>query len=307
LFLVKLISTLSRSNVELLYINTKHTTITIAIIAVITIASITSYITYTKANNSNTKPTELRIFIASSLRHVVEDMITQFEKDNNAKIILNSDSSSALYTQITFGSPADIFMSADQKWTNQLLTNNPGLLNSKYENFTTNSLQIILAQGNPANITSIADLTNPNVKLVLAAPSVPAGSYANTTIWKIDSTWGNPNSPQYVVSGIYNNFNASIYQNVVSYENSVEQVVGKVSLGIGTADAGIVFVSDGTYCTDSGVQTTFIEIPAEVNTRGTYGIGVIGSTQQSELAQKFMDYWLSEAGKELLTKYGFNT
>jgi molybdate transport system substrate-binding protein len=282
--------------------------ITAIMVVVIAVASIIGCTAYNKKfNTSNAETAELRIFIASSLIHAVEDMTAQFEKDNNTKIILNSDSSSALCTQITSGAPADVFMSADQKWTNQLLTNNPGLLNSRYENFTTNSLQIIIAPGNPANITTLADLAKPNVKLVLAAPSVPAGSYANSTIWKIESIWGNPNSSQYITSGVYKNFNASIYQNVVSYENSVEQVVGKVSLGIGTADAGIVFVSDGVYGTNTGAQVTFIQIPAEVNTRGIYGIGVVSSTQHPELAQKFMDYWLSEAGKELLTKYGFNS
>jgi molybdate transport system substrate-binding protein len=283
-------------------VNTKN--ITTALIAIILIISITAYALHAKIGNDKV---ELRVFIASSLIHVTEDMIAQFEKDNNVKVILNSDSSSSLYTQITSGSPADIFMSADQKWTSQLLTNAPGLLNSRYENFTTNSLQIILAPGNPANITSIADLAKSGVKIVLAAPSVPAGSYANATIWKIDSTWGNSSSSQYVSSRIYENFNASIYQNVVSYENSVEQVVGKVSLGIGTADAGIVFVSDGVYGINKGVPVSFLEIPAEVNTKGTYSIGIVSSTQHVELAQKFMDYWLSKAGKELLTKYGFNS
>jgi molybdate transport system substrate-binding protein len=278
--------------------------VAIILIAIMIIASITGYAAYTKTNS---KPTELRVFIASSFIHVAKDMIPQFEKDNNVKIILNSDSSSTLYTQITSGTPADIFMSADQKWTNHLLTNSPGLLNNRYENFTTNSLQIIIAPKNPANITSISDLAKPGVKIVLAAPSVPAGSYANTTIWKIDSTWGNYSSSQYVSSGIYENFNASIYQNVVSYENSVEQVVGKVSFGIGIADAGIVFVSDGIYGISTGAQVTFLEIPAEVNTRGIYGIGVVCSTQHAEIAQKFIDYWLSKTGKELLTEYGFNS
>jgi len=283
-------------------LNTKYIALTLLVI--IAVASVVCYSVY---RASTVKPVELRVFIASSLIHVAEDMTVQFEKDNNVKIILNSDSSSALYTQIVQGAPADIYMTADQKWTKQLLANNPSLLlNNRYENFTTNRLEVIIAPGNPANITSIADLAKPGVKLVLASPSVPAGSYANSTIWKIDSTWGNPNSPQYVNSGIYKNFNASIYQNIVSYENSIEQVVGKVSLDIGVADAGIVFVSDGVYGINTGAQVSFMQIPAEVNTQGIYGIGVINSTQHSELAQKFMNYWLSEAGKELLTKYGFN-
>jgi len=284
--------------------NTKNLTITILVATIVVAVSII-IVGYTIHNSSTTNPVELRIFIASSLTHAAKDQVAQFEKDHNVKIILNSDSSSSLYTQITSGAPADVFMSADQKWLHQLCTNNPGLLNNRYENFTTNSLEIILAPGNPANITSLSDLANPGVKLVLAAPSVPAGSYANNTIWKIDSTWGNPNSPQYITTGAYKNFNASIYQNVVSYENSVEQVVGKVSLGLGIADAGIVFVSDRVYSINNGAPITFIPIPAEVNTKGIYGIGIVSSTQHPELAQKFMNYWLSDAGKQVLTKHGF--
>ncbi len=246
-------------------------------------------------------PVEIRVFIASSLIHVVQNMTASFEAANNCHIVLNSDSSSALYTQITSGSPCDVFMSADQKWTKNLLTASPGLVGNSYDNFTTNSLQVILAPGNPAGITSLADLAKPGVKVVLAAPSVPAGSYANSTIWKIQTKWGGSNPA-------YANFNASVYGNVVSYENSVEQVVGKVSLGdLGTADAGIVFVSDGVYGEMSNAHVTFLDIPAEVNTRGTYGIGVIASTSQVVIAQRFMAYWSSSTGQALLTQFGFNS
>ncbi len=93
-------------------------------------------------------PVDLRVDIASSLIHVVQNMSSDFEKANNVHLIINSDSSSALYTQIVAGSPCDVFMSADQKWTKQL--NSSDLLyNNNYVNFTTNSLSVIIAQGNP--------------------------------------------------------------------------------------------------------------------------------------------------------------
>jgi molybdate transport system substrate-binding protein len=251
-------------------------------------------------------PTDLRIFIASSLTNVVANMTSAFNAANNCNLLVNSASSSALYTQITAGSPCDVFMSADTKWTKQL--NSSSLLyNSNYVNFTTNSLEMIIAQDNPKGITSLADLTNPGVKVVLADPSIPSGSYTNTTCYKIDSTWGNPSSPAYVTDGSYVNFNATIHQNVVSYETTVENVVGKVSLNIGTADAGIVFVSDAVYGLISGSQVQFIPIPASVNTKGTYGIGVIGASSHTDLAQKFMDFWSTTQGQALLTYYGFNS
>jgi molybdate transport system substrate-binding protein len=296
--------------------NSKYASI--IIIAIIVCASVAGYLAYSGAFSGTTPsptptpipltaPTELRIFIASSLIHVVQNMTAQFEKDNNVKLVINSDSSSALYTQITAGSPCDVFMSADQKWTRNLNNTSPGLLNNRYVNFTTNSLAAILAPGNPAGITTLADLIKPGVKIVVAAPSIPAGSYANSTVWKIDQSWGSPSSTQYVTSGVYQNYNTTFYQRVVSYENTVENVVGKVSLNVGTADAGIVFVSDAIYGQMTGAQVTFLPIDASVNTKGTYGIGVVGSTSHADLAQKFMDYWGSDAGKALLTQFGFNS
>jgi molybdate transport system substrate-binding protein len=227
-------------------------------------------------------------------------MTSDFEKANNCKIILNSDSSSALYTQITAGSPCDVFMSADQKWTKNLNSTSPGLLNKNYVNFTTNSLEVIIAPGNPANINTLADLAKSGVKVVLAAPSVPAGSYANSTIWKIQTKWA-------PTDAAYTNYNASIYRNVVSYENSVENVVGKVSLNVGTADAGIVFYSDAVWGNMTNTGVSFMSVPSDVNTKGIYGIGVVGSTGNAAVAQKFMDYWTSTQGQALLTQFGFNS
>ncbi|MDR0493589.1 MAG: molybdate ABC transporter substrate-binding protein [Nitrososphaerota archaeon] len=267
-------------------------------------ASIAGYLIYT--NYASSPSTELRIFMAASLTSIVANMTQEFEQTHNCNLLINSASSGTLYTQITQGSPCDIFMSADNKWTNQLKANDL-LYQDTAIDFTNNSLSIILAPGNPAGITSLADLAKPGVKLVIAEPSVPAGNYANQTIWKIDSTWGNASNPQYVISGTYINYNASIYQNVRSYESNVENVVGQVALSgtTGLYDAGIVYASDGVYGALSGQPTEFLKIPSEVNQKAIYSIAIIGSTNQPELAQKFLDFWISQQGQSLLAYYGF--
>lgn len=270
-------------------------------------ASVAGYLIYANyVSNPSSTPTELRVFIAASLTYAVQNMTQEFEQANNCKLLVNAASSGALYTQITEGSPCDIFMSADNKWTNQL-KNNGLLYQDNAIDFTSNSLEVILAPGNPAAITSLADLTKPGVKIVIAAPSVPAGNYANRTIWKIDSTWGNSSSLKYVASGAYVNYNASFYNNVKSYESNVENVVGAVALSsqTGLYDAGIVYASDGVYGYLTGQQTEFLPIPTDVNQKAIYGIAVIESTNNSELAQKFMNYWSSEQGQSLLAYYGF--
>ncbi len=276
------------------------------LVSTIILASFVGYAAFNGAFFVKKTSVELRVFIASSFTNVVANMTSTFEKTNNCNLIINSGSSSALYTQISAGAPCDVFMSADTKWTRQL-NNSQLLLNNNYFNFTSNSLEVIIAQGNPKGITSLADLAKPGVKLVLADPSIPSGSYTNSTIWKIDQIWGKASNSAYVNSGAYVNFNNTINKNVVSYETTAENVVGKVSLNVGTADAGIAFVSDAVYGNMTGGKVQFLPIPSTVNTRGTYGIGIIGSTSQSALAQKFLDYWTSTQGQMLLTQFGFNS
>ncbi len=279
--------------------------VSIALVIVIVCASVAGYLVYSGAFSASPAPVELRVFMASSLTNVVQNMTEEFNKENNCNLVINCAGSNTLYQQITSGSPCDAYMSADFKWTKQL--NDSGLLyNNDYKNFTTNILEVLLPEDNPKNITSLLDLIKPGVQIVIADPAVPVGSYTNKTLTKIDATWGNASSPLYLGEE-WQNYREKFLANVVSYETSVEEVVGKVALGLGTVDAGVAFVSDAVYSTMGGAQFQCIQIPAAVNTKGTYGIAVINGTSQLDLAQKFVDFWLSTEGQALLQTFGFGT
>ncbi len=282
--------------------NRKYLAITLVVIIVV--AGALGYLAY-NGTFSSKKPT-LIVFAASSMTNVIANMTQAFETANNCKIVVNSASSSTLETQIVSGSPCDVFMSANNKWT--IALDSSGLLyQNYYNNFTKNSLCIIVAADNPKNITSLADLVKPGVRLIVADPSVPVGEYTNDTVYNIAATWGNPSSPLYVTSGAYLNYPANFAKNVVSYEDTDENIVGDVSLNVGTADAGIVFVSDWAYANMTHEQVQFLPIPASVNHIGTYGICIPSESTQIALSQKFENYWLSAQGQALLTEFGFGT
>jgi molybdate transport system substrate-binding protein len=231
-------------------------------------------------------------------------MTAAFDKQYNVNLVVNSGSSSTLETQIVSGLPCDVFMSADIKWTNALNSSNLVYQNLD-TNFTTNKLVVILAQGNPKSITSLADLTNSGVHIAVALPSVPVGSYTNTTLTTINNTWGNPSSSSYVTNGSYVNYYTAFTKNVINYLQTDEQVVGAVNLNVGVADAGIVYYSDEAYANLIGETVSFMPIPNAVNTIGTYGICIPSETTQPTLAQDFYNYWLSSQGQALLTEFGF--
>jgi len=276
--------------------------VAITLVVIIIVASAAGYLAY---NGIFSSKTTLRVFIASSLDYVVANMSQAFDKANNCNIVVNSASSSTLYTQIIEGSPCDVFMSANFKWDNQL-NSSSNLYGNSYTNFTTNSLIVVLPKSNLDNITSLLDLIHPGVKIVIAEESVPAGEYTNDTLFTIDATWGNASNPLYQ-GPQWQDYSTKFLANVVSYEDSDESVVGQVSLGLGTADAGVVFVSDSTYGAMTGSQLQYIQIPSAINTQGTYGIAVIKGTSNADLATKFMNYWTSRIGQNLLKTFGFGT
>jgi len=256
-------------------------------------------------------PVTLTVFAASSMTNVIANMTQAFDKQYNCNIVVNSGSSSTLEQQIVAGSPCDVFMSADTKWTNALNTANL-VYSNQNTNFTTNKLVVIIAQGNPKNITSLADLASTatgtnKVHIVIAQTTVPVGSYTNTTLTTITNTWGNSSSPSYVTNGSYVNYYTNFQNNVINTLSTDQQVVGAVNLNVGVADAGIVFYSDEVYANMVGQTVQFLSIPNSVNTIGNYGICIPSETTQSAVAQDFYNYWLSSQGQALLTEFGFGS
>ncbi len=248
------------------------------------------------------QPVELRIFIASSLASVVAAHKTTFEQQHNCKIILNTAGSNTLYNQIITESPCDVFMSADAKWTNTL--NASGWLidyDNEEANLTTNRLIVILPKANTAGITDLSNLTKAGIRIIIADWTVPVGSYTNKTLANIDRTWGNATSPLYNDTGLYVNYRSKFVANIVSYETSVQSVVSKIVLGL-DGDAGVAYITDANA---QGANLEYLDIPNSVNVVGTYGLGVINATSHLDLAQQYVDSWLSVAGQNLLGTYGF--
>jgi molybdate transport system substrate-binding protein len=243
------------------------------------------------------------VFVAASLTNAVKDnsSLRPFQETNDVKIQFNFGGSDTLYQQIYSGSPADVFMAADSKWLKQLNTN--GLLHDdKYWNFTTNILVVILPPDNPRNIQSLLDLTQPSVRIAVAGWTVPVGKYTNITLTSIDKTWGNKNSSKYL-GPEWQNYRNRVIANIITYETSVDQVVGKVLTGV--VDAGFAYMSDATYLGQSKLK--YLQIPSAVNVQAAYGIGVLKNSTQPDLAMKYVNFWLSQEGQSLLSKYGFGS
>jgi molybdate transport system substrate-binding protein len=239
---------------------------------------------------TETQSTKLTIFAAASLTSAFNETAQAFKANNSGvDIVFNYAGSNALATQLKQGASADVFASADQK--NMKTVQDAGLMNnSSIKVFALNKLAIIVPTANPANITSLNDLANDGVKLVVANSSVPVGNYALQMLSKAS------NNSSYGAG-----FNTTVLKNVVSEETNVNDVVVKVALGQG--DAGVVYVSDVPAAYKDKVKV--VTIPDSVNVVAQYPIGVLSGSQNAQMAQSWINYVTSPGGQAILLKYGF--
>jgi molybdate transport system substrate-binding protein len=186
--------------------------------------------------------------------------------------------SNTLAAQIQQGAPADVFASANMTLPSDL--QGKGLC-TKPVVFTRNTLVIVVPRSNPARIRSVYDLARPGVKLVVAGPGVPVGSYTLQVLRNMS------------LSG-------SVLKNVVSRETDVREVLAKVALG--EADAGFVYATDAR--TVPG-RVRAIKVPAWAQPKVQYGICVVTASASKAPARAFVSRVLSKAGQARLRAAGF--
>ena len=233
---------------------------------------------------------ELIVFAAASLAEAFSETVHQFELNNpGVTVVLNLAGSQQLAHQLSQGAPADVFASADEEQMEAAVET--GRVESGSEQiFANNRLALIFPADNPAGLRTLSDLARPGLKLVLAAPAVPAGHYAALFL---DAASADP--------GFGPIFRDSVLANVVSYEENVRAVLSKVRLG--EADAGIVYASDVEPKLADGVGR--LTLPEYLNVQAGYSIAPLANSEQPDLARAFIDFILSSQGQGLLRENGF--
>jgi molybdate transport system substrate-binding protein len=220
---------------------------------------------------------EVTVFAASSLTDAFRRAGDEVTKANpGMDFIFSFGSSSTLATQITNGAPADVFASADETSMQKVI--DASLVDGEAAFFAGNRLAIVVARGNPKKITDLANLGRPDVVLVLAAPTVPAGKYALDAFAR-----------------------AGVTARPVSQEVDVRAVLNKVALG--EADAGIVYVTD---VKSAGDRVTGVDIPEQYQVVARYPVAVIRGSKNAPGAWRFTEYLMSPAGQTMLAEFGFS-
>lgn len=242
--------------------------------------------------NTTALPITLDIFAAASLTAAFDEIGDGFAAEHaGVTPRFNFAGSQQLATQINEGAPADVFASANNRQMDVVIKSGE-VVSGTGRTFARNRLVVVHPADNPAGLRELADLAGPDLKIVLASKAVPAGGYALEFLAKASA------HPDFTAA-----YSATVMGNVVSFEEDVERVLGRVALG--EADAGIVYVSDLSGPLAGRVGR--IEIPDDLNVVANYPIAPLARSAHPELARAFVDFVLSPGGQAVLAKHGFVT
>ena len=215
------------------------------------------------------------VFAAKSLTEALTASATALQAEGpNVHVTFNFAGTQALVQQLQQGSPADVFASADT--ANMAKVHAAGLVDAPVT-FARNTLEIAVAKGNPKHVTALADLGRPDLLVVLADPSVPAGKYAQEALRKA-TTSAQPKS----------------------LELDVKAALAKVAAG--EADATIVYATDIKAAPSS---VTGVAIADEHNVIATYPVAVVKAAKNKRAADAFVKFLVSNRGQAVLRDHGF--
>ena len=239
---------------------------------------------------------ELTVFAAASMEETLTEIGDMYMAENEGvTVVFNFDSSGTLKTQIQGGAVCDVFISAGQTQMDQLditadaSVNTEGLdfvLEGSRFDLLENKVALVVPEGNPAGIDSFEDmrdgLESGTIMLAMGNSDVPVGQYTQ----KIFDYYGLDEA-------------ALAESGCITYGTNVKEVATQVAEA--TVDCGVIYATDAFSENLAVVDTATAEMCGQV----IYPAAVLNISEHQEQAQDFLDFVVSDAGREVLESVGF--
>lgn len=226
----------------------------------------------------------MRVFAAASLSVAGDDLLELYAAEHNGQQIeWNFAGSSALVRQIEQGSPADAFISADEKNMDKALKL------PEFSNVTdrgeprivaANQLVLAVAENPKTQINSLENLAK-GARVAICAPEVPCGTLAHEAL-------GKPGS-------------APIKLQNPSEEANVSNVATKVATG--QVDAGFIYASAAAAIQRQGTKITTLPI-AHV-APNNYPAASTDAGADNSKAAEFVRWLSTPTAQRILAEHGF--
>jgi molybdate transport system substrate-binding protein len=219
---------------------------------------------------------EVKVLAAASLTDVFQQLATVFQQANpGVHVTFEFGGSSTLAQQIVAKAPADVFAAASPA-TMKTVTD-AGDATGTPAVFLRNLLEIAVPPTNPGNVTALADLAKPGLKVVVCAVAVPCGAAAQKVFTA-----------------------ANLTPTIASYEQDVRGVLTKVEAG--EADAGLVYQTDVKVAGDKVKGIDFPEAAGAIN---NYPIAALAGAPNPSAAAAWIAFITGPQARQAFLDAGF--
>jgi molybdate transport system substrate-binding protein len=217
---------------------------------------------------------------AASTKEVVDSLCNQFSKSSGVDVRVNVGASNTLATQILSGAPADLFLSANEKWAAEVAKADLAVASTR---LLTNGLVIVVPKDSPGEVREPSGLSSEKVKKVaLAGENVPAGMYADQALTKLGLLKRLTDAGK-IVRG----------QDVRTALSYVER---------GEAEAGIVYSTDVQAAANLKIA---YEFDPKLHDEIVYVLVLVKHEGSNSTAQKLYDFLRSPEATGMYQKFGF--
>lgn len=245
---------------------------------------------------------EIQVFIAASLHTVMDDLAEKYQKEHpNVKITFHADSSGTLLTQIQEGYECDLFFSAAQKQMDALEADG-AVIDGTRANVVNNQVVVLTLKNSGTKVTGLQTLSQAK-NIALAGGSVPVGKYTREALVNLGILEKMDDNSKITTT--------QISEKLGGVEISEQDNVSKVLIAVteGACEVGTTYYSD-TYGYEDQVEI-LEKVSYELTGDVIYPICRVKNPEadkaQTEAAEEFRQYILSDEAKEIFESYYFDT
>ncbi|ENZ7339566.1 molybdate ABC transporter substrate-binding protein [Klebsiella aerogenes] len=229
---------------------------------------------------------KITVFAAASLTNAMQDIAQAYKKERHVEVVSSFASSSTLARQIEAGAPADLFISADQKWMDYAV-DKKSIDTATRTTLLGNSLVVVAPKASDRSDITINDKTDwasllQGGRLAVGDPDhVPAGIYAKEALQKLGA-----------------------WETLSPKLAPAEDVRGALALvERNEAPLGIVYGSDAVASKGVKVVGTF---PEDSHKKVEYPLAIVDGHKNATVTA-FYDYLKGPEASAIFKRYGFTT
>lgn len=223
----------------------------------------------------------VQVYAAASLRDVLSELAPICERQIGAPLLFNFGASSDLARQIRAAGRADLFLSADEAWMDEV--EEAGLLEEGSRRpLLSNRLAVVALADSGLTVRSAADLARPEIgRISLALPeAVPAGKYARQWLEN---------------AGVW----AEVRQRVIP---AVDVRAALAAVESGAVEVGVVYRTDARI---SSKIRVLHEVPQIEGFRISYPVAVIHDSPRAAAASRLEACLASLQARSVFERHGF--